>query len=31
MTREGPKVVALALFQGTPLWETSLWAKVFRP
>jgi len=25
-----PEIVRLALFQGTPLWEASLWEKVFR-
>jgi len=27
---QAPQTVRLALFQGTPLWEASLWAKVFR-
>ena len=27
---QAPNVVGLALFQGTPLWEASLWAKAFR-
>jgi len=30
MSIKALQVVGLALFRGTPLWEVSLWAKVFR-
>ena len=30
MIMQAPQTVRFALFQGTPLWEASLWAKIFR-
>ena len=30
ISTKAPQLVGLPQFQGTPLWEASLWAKVFR-
>jgi len=30
MSTKAPQVVGLVLFQGPPLWEASLWARIFR-